>query len=154
MKKILTIMCLVVTCTTFGQSNDSTKTKTSGYISAGISLTNGDNFKSNSYSSIEAGIMRDNITLGGIFGRGSLSGINSSDNIKNYFYEIKTTASYPVGSVSGSILFGYGGYFNTTHNFIEYGVGITYNKGKMGYGVTYSNWDGVNYVTPSITFNF
>lgn len=144
----------MIASVSFSQSNDSTKTKTTGYASLGLSVSNGDDFKMTSYSSLEVGLMRENITFGAIFGRGNLSGIGDNDNIGNYFYEVKTTASYPVGAVSGSILFGYGGYFNSTHNFIEYGVGITYNKGKMGYGVTYSNWDGVNYLTPCITFNF
>ncbi len=142
MKKIATIICLLLATTMFG------------YISLGLSLSNGTDFKNSSYSSIEGGIMRENVTLGLIFGRGSLSGIGNGDAISNYFYEVKTTASYPIGIVSGNILLGYGGYFNTTHMFIEYGVGITYNKGRMGYGLTYSNWDGVNYITPGITFNF
>ena len=43
---------------------------------------------------------------------------------------------------------------NTKHNFIEYGGGISYTLGSFSYGITGSNWDGITYVTPSITFNF
>lgn len=153
MKKIiiLALICL----STAVSAQDSTKVKTTGYLSAGISITNSSDFNSSSYTSIEGGIMRKNFTLGLAIGRGSLKGLGqSTDVIQNYFYELRTYASYPVGDFSGSLILGYGGYFDTPHMFIEYGVGMTYNKGKMGYGVSYTNWDGVNYLTPCLTLNF
>ena len=149
---ILALICLMSTMV--GQT-DSTNSKITGYISYGLSVTNSSDFKTSSYTGIEGGIMRDNISLGAIFGRGSLAGMGKpTDSIDNYFYEAKISASYPIGSLSGSVLLGYGGYINTKHQFIEYGGGITYNVGKMGYSVMISNWDQVTYLSPSITLNF
>jgi hypothetical protein len=154
MKKlfILALVCLMST-SMFAQS-DSTKLKTTGYLSVGLSLSNGSDFNTGSYSSVEGGFNYGNFGLGLIFGRGNLDGIGKNDNIQNYYYELKTTANYPLGILSGNIIFGYGGYINTPHMFIEYGAGISYSKGIMGYGVTVSNWDGGVYLTPSITVNF
>ncbi len=154
MKKlfILALICLV--SSTFAQS-DSTKTKATGYLSFGTSITNGNDFKTTSYPSIEGGIMAKNLGLGLVIGRGNFHQLGAkTDKIENYYYEAKATASYPIGILNANIVLGYGQYFNTKHNFIEYGAGFSYCEGIMGYGVTYSNWDGVNYITPSITFNF
>ena len=150
---ILALVCLVSTMV--GQK-DSTKSKISGYTSVGLSMSNGNDFKASSYLAVEAGAMYKNISLGGIFGRGNLTGIGkSNDVLGNYYYEFKTGGYFPLGeSLTGNVIFGWGGYFNSKHTLIEYGVGMSYSCGKMGYGVTYSNWDGVNYITPSITLNF
>jgi len=161
MKKMLTIMLCAIASITFGQ-NDSVCSGSCknvyGYVSAGLSLTNTtpSNFKMLNYASIEGGIMVDNLGLGLVFGRGSLLGLGSStDNIKNYFYEVKGSGYYPIGgSLTGVIVLGYGGYINTKRNFIEYGVGMSYSVNKFSYGVTYSNWDGGNYLTPNICLNF
>ena len=59
-----------------------------------------------------------------------------------------------IGKVYGNIILGYGGYFDVNHNFIEYGVGVSYTHKRLGYGVSFSNWDGVDYVSPSVSFNF
>ena len=161
MKKFLTIIGLFLATVTFAQTTDSTscckkeKTPITGYVSYGVSMTNGSDFKTSSYSGIEGGIMKGNLGLGVVFGRGSLAGaFDKTDNIHNYFWEAKMTGSFPIGNVSGTILMGYGAYIDTPHSFIEYGVGISYSVGKFAYGATYSNWDGVNYVTQGITFNF
>lgn len=155
MKRLLVLICAVVTLTTIAQNNDSTKKLISGYASIGLSITNTYNFKMSSYTTAESGINYKNIGVGLIIGRGSLDGIASeTDNIVNYFYELKTTSSFPIGMVNGSVLFGYGSFFNSSNKFIEYGFGVSYSINKMGYGITYSNWNSVNYITPSITFNF
>ena len=160
MKKILTLalICLISTVT-FAQTDSTScckkKSPITGYLSYGLSVTNSSDFNSSSYTGLEGGIMKENFGLDLVFGRGSLKGLGSStDNIQNYFYEVKTFASYPIGNVSGSFILGYGGYIDTPHMFIEYGAGLCYNIGKVGLGATYSNWDGVNYITPSITLNF
>lgn len=155
MKKIITLALICfATSITFAQK-DSTKSKTTGYVCVGLSVTNSNDFNVSSYSAIEGGVMRDNFSIGLAFGRGSLKGIGKSDDvIENYFYEVRTYVSHPVGDFSGSLILGYGGYVNTPHMFIEYGTGMTYNKGKMGYGISYTNWDQVNYLTPCITLNF
>ena len=153
MKKTLIIAMFILNINLIAQT-DSTK-KFGSYASIGISVTNSNDFKTTSYPSIEGGVMYKNLSIGAIIGRGSLYQIGKSDdNIKNYFYEIKATGSYPIGILNINGILGYGGYFNTPHNFIEYGLGLSFSKGKMGYGVTYSNWDGSNYLTPSITLNF
>ena len=161
MKKFLTIIGLFLATVTFAQTTDSTscckkeKTPITGYVSYGLSMTNSSDFATSSYTGIEGGIMKGNLGLGVVFGRGSLAGLGKNgDNIRNYFYEAKMTGSFPIGNVSGTFLVGYGGYIDTKHQFIEYCVGISYSVGKFAYGATYSNWDGVNYVTPGITFNF
>lgn len=155
MKKIITLVSLVYLVTISLAQSDSVKSKTSVYTSVGLSVSTGNNFLTSSYPSIEGGIMRDNLCLGIVLGRGNFLGMGKSDeNISNYFYEGKTTACFPIGSLSGSIIFGYGGYFKTQHMFIEYGGGVSYSCGKLSYGVACTNWDGITYVTPNITINF
>jgi len=157
MKNILTLICLVLATSVFAQDSTSTKSKTpiTGYVAYGLSVTNTTDFKTSSYTGVEGGICYGNLSLGAVFGRGSLKGMGSStDNINQYFYEVKTVASFPMDKISGNIILGYGGYFNTTHQFIEYGVGMVYSVKSFGYGLTYSNWDGVNYLTPSVMYNF
>jgi hypothetical protein len=164
MKKLFTIICLLATTLSFSQNESNViygkpqekeKTSFTGYVSYALSMTNSSEFKTTSYTGVEGGFMYDNIGAGLIFGRGSLKGLGSnSDNIGQYFYEVKTSASMPIGKLTGNVIFGYGGYFNSSHNFIEYGAGVTYNYKQIGYGVTCSNWDGVTYVTPSVTYNF
>lgn len=156
--KRLFVLALIYLMSTGLSAQDSTKTKTktltTGYLSVGLSLSNGDNFKTGSYSSIEGGINRGNIGLGLVFGRGNLDGIFKDDNIRNYYYEAKTSFCHQIGDVTGMVMFGWGQYIDTPHSFIEYGGGVTYSVGRMGYGIMVSNWDRVNYLTPSITLNF
>lgn len=153
MKKVLLLVCLISTAV-FAQS-DSTKSKITGYTSLGLSVSTGNDFLSTSYPSLEGGIMRDNLCLGIVAGRGNFVGMGQkSDNIQNYYYEGKMTACLPLGILTGSVIFGYGGYFKSKHMFIEYGGGVSYTKGNISYGVLCSNWDNVVYLTPSITLNF
>ncbi len=158
MKTIFTILALFVATLSFGQCHsDSTacKPSISGYVSYGLSMANSSDFKTSSYTGLEGGICYKNFSLGAIFGRGSLKGLgSSSDRISQYFYEVKATASIPMGMLTGSAFMGYGGYFGTSHNFIEYGLGMGYSVNKFTYGVACSNWDGINYLTPNITYNF
>jgi hypothetical protein len=152
MKKLF---MLALVSTMVGQK-DSTKAKVTGYASLGFSTSNGNDFKAASYVAVESGIMFKNVALGGIFGRGNLTGMGrKTDVIANYYYEVKASGYLPIyDNLTCDVLFGWGGYFNSNHRLIEYGVGMVYQQGKIGYGVMYSNWDGVNYVTPNITFNF
>lgn len=154
MKKVLFIILVIANLASFGQK-DSTKTPITKYVSIGVSMTNSTDFRASSYPSIEVGGMRNNVAVGFAVGRGSFKGMgDTSDSFNNYYYEVRASAYYPVGSISGVFILGYGGYFDTAHNFIEYGAGLSYSTKTLGYGITYSNWDGVNYVTPSITLNF
>ncbi len=154
MKKIITLALICLTTIGYSQS-DSTKSKTTNYISLGVSITNSDDFKSSAYPSAEFGFTRENLSLGAIIGRGSFAGLGGvDDNFQSYYYEAKSTASYPLQALNLNLILGYGGYMGTSHMFIEYGLGFSLSQGKMGYGLTYSNWDNVNYISPCITFNF
>jgi hypothetical protein len=166
-KKILTLLLLSISVISFSQSvskdttkvavakADSTKDKVCGYISWGVSVTNSSNFLQSSYTGLEGGITYGDFGAGVIFGRGSLQGmLAKDDNIRNYFYEVKTFYSKPIKKFTATVLFGFGGYIATKHNFIEYGAGVSYSVKHMSYGITVSNWDGTTYLTPSITYNF
>lgn len=155
MKKLVLLLTCMWAIGTFAQDSINVNTKVTHYASIGLSLSNGDDFNTGSYSSVEYGINYHNLSLGAVFGRGNLDGIfRKGDALRNYYFEVKSVGNFPVGILNGSVLFGWGGYFNTSHLFIEYGMGISYSHKKMTYGMTYSNWDGTDYMTPSITFNF
>jgi hypothetical protein len=155
MKKTLLILVALISTCAFAQTESCcTEPRLSPYISYGLSVTNSSDFKTSSYTGLEVGAMYDNIGAGIVFGRGSLAGMFKQDDIRNYFYEVKAIGTFPLGSLTGSVILGYGGYIDTKHNFIEYGGGISYSVGRVSYGITGSNWDGITYVTPSITFNF
>jgi len=82
--------------------------------------------------------------------------IYSCDKLSNYYWEVKATPTFPLGVVNASIIFGAGTYFNNEvgNGFIEYGSGISYTVGKFTYGVCYTNWDGIDYITPNISYTF
>jgi hypothetical protein len=152
MKKLLLVLMVLVSVESWGQCSENTLNK---YVSWGVSMSNNSDFNTGSYSSLEFGVIYNDVAAGLVFGRGSLQGVfDKTDNIRNYFYELKVSPSFPIGKVYGNIILGVGGYIDTKHNFIEYGLGVSYTHKKIGYGVSFTNWDGVDYVTPSITFNF
>jgi hypothetical protein len=169
MKNLFTILAIFATLFASAQCHtDSTaaccsKPKFSPYVSFGVSMTNvkqetgkaRQDWYNTSYFGLEGGVTHDNLGLGLVLGRGSFSGIGEdSDLLGNYFAEIKSTVTQPVGNINVTALFGYGTYFTSDRTFIEYGVGMSYSVNKFAYGMTYSNWDGVNFVTPNITYNF
>jgi hypothetical protein len=167
MKKVFTILAIFATLFATAQCHtDSTaaccdKTQFSPYVSFGVSMTNTKKdgvvtpFKTSSYASIEGGVCYGNLGLGLVLGRSYLNGaFKTDDDISNYFAEVKSTVTQPIGNVNVTGLFGYGNYLNTKRYFIEYGIGMSYSINKFAYGMTYSNWDGTNYVTPNITYNF
>lgn len=154
MKKIFILTLITLFTTTIFAQSDSTESKITHYVSLGLSTSNSIDFKTTSYIAVETGVNYENLGLGMIFGRGNLAGFGKGDVINNYFYEIKTIGNFPLGKLSGNIILGYGGYFKTFHMFVEYGYGMGYSKGNFGYGITISNWDGIVYLTPSITYNF
>jgi len=120
---VLVLLVWLVSMVSVAQSDsirpsDSVKTSFGGYVSVGMSLSSGNDLHSNTFASLEGGICRDNFSVGISLGRGNFSGINSTDNIRNYCYEIKTNTTFPLGKLNGNILLGYGGYFNTKNMFI------------------------------------
>lgn len=183
MKKIILLAILLVSVMTFGQkrlvgTTASTQTETtvdttatskvkwSKYIAIGLSISNGNDYGDNtnvttfdmaSYPSIEFGFSRENISLGVVIGRGSLRGLGTNkDKFTNYYWEVKAVPSFPLGVVNANLIFGSGSYFNNDkgNTFIEYGTGISYTNGNYTYGISYSNWDGVDYITPSLSYSF
>jgi hypothetical protein len=152
MRKLLVVLMIMVSVMSWSQCGENAINK---YVSWGLSLSNNTNFNTGSYSSFEFGVIYNDVAAAIVLGRGSLDGVfRSNDVLSNYFYELKVAPSFPIGKIYGNIILGYGGYFNTQHNFIEYGVGVSYTHKKLGYGVAFSNWDGIDYISPSITFNF
>lgn len=43
---------------------------------------------------------------------------------------------------------------STERIFIEYGIGFSHSFGKIGYFSQVSNWDGVFYITPGLSYTF
>lgn len=177
MKKILTFILLLSVTLSFGQSSNSksrlllnhlssktvdtsyvkekTKSPITAYASVGLSMSNTSNFRAGSYFNLEGGVCKENLCLGVVVGRGNITGMfKNTDAINNYYYEPKVTVTFPLGKLTGTAIFGVGGYFGTSHTLIEYGSGVYYQIDNISYGLLYSNWDGVDYITPNITYNF
>jgi hypothetical protein len=141
------------------------KVKWSKYVAVGLSISSGNSYENNSntttfdeasYPSVEFGFSRENISLGAVIGRGNLRGLGTNeDKFSNYYWEVKVVPSFPLGVVNASLIFGAGSYFSNDkgNTFIEYGSGISYTVNKFTYGVCYTNWDGVDYITPNISYS-
>ena len=161
MKKRILVLALLISALSFGQKKQSIITTTSTevvlekfkpYVSAGISFSNCDDFSDGTYVSVEGGVTKGNLSLGLNVGSRNL---NFEDHtIKDYYYEPKVYASYPIGNLTGTLLFGWGKYVDTPKSFIEYGGGIAYPIGNISYGVGYSNFDGVDFISPSVSYTF
>lgn len=130
-------------------------TKPDVYVSAGWSISNtfDTTLAYSSYPSIEAGLMKNNFSLGLVFGRANLSGFNH-DNSSNYWYELKAGLYFPVGKFNGYALLGLGNYISSERFFVEYGAGASYSFNKFGVFAQASNWDGTWYVTPGVSYTF
>lgn len=163
MKKFLTLaFAVLLTAVTFGQSTqdgtfatEEKKCEVTPYVAAGLSMTNSTNFKVASYPSMEVGVMFDNISVAGVFGRNNLAKM-APESIDNYWCEAKVAYSFPLGWVDGYGVFGVGTYFGTSGSlFIEYGGGIAKSFGdNFGVFMQVSNWDGVTYFTPGLSVSF
>lgn len=172
MKKVLLVLVMSLTTVLGFAQKHSTGVKQSDttvvvgtfkpYVSVGLSLSSNEDFKAGTYPSVEVGMTKGNLSLGLVLGRQNLYFSNeaqinhgySTREIQNLYYEPKITGSLPVGSLTGTLIFGWGGYFDTKHTFIEYGSGLGYTVKNVTYGITYSNFDKVDYITPSITYTF
>lgn len=158
MKKIIMALAICLTANIALSQTDSTKTKTTAYMSLNMSISHTDpndaaidNFSKSSYPSVEVGLMRKNISLGVILGTENCF----TSSATRGFYELKTAVYYPIGACSGYLLFGVGAYTEQRFdNFIEYGVGFMYMPKKFGYNVQYSNWARTNYVSVGLCYNF
>lgn len=174
MKKVILLAILLVSTTNFAQKKrspnavavktntaDSTsvvKTEWKNYIAVSVSMSSGNTYDTNedvstfseaAYPSIEFGFSKGNIMGGLAFGSGSFK------EIGNYYAEIRITPSFPLGIIDANVVFGAGSYLvNNKGFFIEYGSGISYTHGDYTYGIGYSNWDGVDYISPSLSYTF
>lgn len=167
MKNLILVLFVAMSATLFGQIKPGTTTdfdnsevkgsdsaKVCYYVSVGVSITNtkSSTFAKTAYPSIEFGGMYDNFGLGLVAGRGNFD--FKGDAIQNYWYELKTSFNQPIGPVNVYGLFGVGNYISTNQIFIEYGVGMSVNIKKYGIFVQSSNWDGIDYVSTGLTYNF
>ncbi len=157
MRKLFYVLFAFIALTVTAQAQE---TK-SHYVSASLSLanSNGQQFSQSSYASIEYGIVRKGVAYGLSVGRGQINGDvmtnTTGQNLRNYFWEVRVQPTFPLGSVTGNVILGAGSYFATSDaGFIEYGVGVSKSYGDISYGLTYSNWNGVDYVTPSVSYAF
>jgi hypothetical protein len=125
------------------------------YVSGFFATSTGNNIKQASYAGVEAGVCLKNFMVGLSTGRGNLyKPAGQSDNINNYWYEVKTYGTMPIGVLKGSIIMGWGQFYKTTQYFIEYGVGLSYSAKAFDFGLCATNWDNAWYVAPEITYNF
>ena len=125
------------------------------YISGCLSMSTGDNFNQSAYPSLELGACFKNFCFG--FNSGRLNIDKSPFNgekIENYYYELKSSVSFPLGAFKGYVVAGWGQYYNSTHSFIEYGGGVVYSIKKIDLMIQVSNWDRTVYVSPCIAYNF
>ena len=154
-KTLLTLVIVLLSLITFAQT-DSSKNKFSYYVSLGIAVPVTDSFKKDSYSMIEGGIGYKNLCFGLAAGRGSNRGLLSKQDLINaYWYELKSYAYFPIGSVKTFTIIGAGNYFKSNHIFIEYGLGLDYNLYKnTDITLSISNWDKINYLSICLMQNF
>lgn len=165
MKNLFYALIAFIALTVTAQAQETKKEKTN-YVSASLSLANAFNsdgqqseFSYSTYASVEYGIVRKGVMYGLAVGRGQLNGDvmsnTTGENFRNYFWEVRVQPTFPLGSVTGSVILGAGSYFATSDaGFIEYGLGVSKSYGDLSYGLSYSNWNGVNYVTPSVSLAF
>lgn len=160
MKNLFYALIAFIALTVTAQAQETKKEKTN-YVSASLSLANADGqaFSQSTYASVEYGIVRKGVMYGLAVGRGQLNGDvmsnTTGENFRNYFWEVRVQPTFPLGSVTGSVILGAGSYFATSDaGFIEYGVGVSKSYGDLSYGLSYSNWNGANYVTPSVSLAF
>jgi hypothetical protein len=170
MKKVLGLLCiLMLSVGTINAQADynligsntsepveKTESNYSPYVALGVSMVNSGDFRTESYPSVELGVMRDNVAFGVVFGRNNLEGLfDSKDNINQYFYEGKLAFYTPIGSVDGYAVLGAGSYLSRVNKdvFFEYGVGISKTFKHFSVFGQVTNWDGVTYITPGISFN-
>lgn len=181
MKKLILLAILLVSTANFAQkkrspnavavktntadSTSTVKTEWKNYIAVSVSMSSGNTYDTNenkytfsesAYPSVEFGFSKGNIAAGLAVGRGSFKGLGSKeDQLGNYYAEIRITPSFPLGIIDANVVFGAGSYLvSSKGTFIEYGSGISYTAGNYTYGIGYSNWDGVDYISPSLSYSF
>ena len=151
------LLCVVM-CTLNPQKSNAEKINEaplSTHIASGLSVSNtGDaSFKETSYFSAEFGLTKGALSLGLALGR-SDNDYTDQDTLMNYWWEIKTALAVPVDSFSVYGLLGLGHYLSTERVFIEYGIGVSHSWDPLSFFAQVSNWDGLWYVTPGLSYTF
>mgnify|MGYP001079206286 CR=1 FL=1 len=128
------------------------------YVAGGLSIGNSgaNTFAATSYPSLEFGFMKGNWALGLVAGRGS-NDFSAKDDIANYWWSVKNAAYFPIGNSDMDFyaLFAVGNYMSTKQVFIEYGGGFSYMPtDHLGLFIQASNWDGLFYITPGLSYSF
>jgi hypothetical protein len=166
MRKLFLLLFAFFALTVTAQEQKTECSKTTTYVAVGLSMASFDKtFAENSFPSVEVGFTRNDVSYGVAFGRASLRGLGDSEDVlQNYFYELKVVPSVSLGYFNANLILGVGGYVNNggvnlnegdnSSFFIEYGFGLSKTFGNVSYGLSYSNWDGVDYITPSVSYAF
>lgn len=162
MKKFILIAMTLFAFTSVTNAQDTTsvveKSGVDFYLAGCLSIGNSGNstFAATSYPSLEFGFMKGNWALGLVAGRGS-NDFSTKDHISNYWWSIKNAVYFPVGKSDMDFyaLFAVGNYMSTKTVFIEYGGGFSYMPtDHLGLFIQASNWDGLWYVTPGLSYSF
>ena len=158
MKRFLLLGCLLLTSAgVFAQekTEELESSTVSIYVATGASLglNNDFEFKTNAYPSVEVGYNIKNYSLGAVFGRGDFNDYGK-EVIGNYWYEAKASISANVEQFQPYLLFGVGAYFNSNHDFIEYGFGTVYKLDNINLYIQTSSWDNSWYLSPGISYSF
>ena len=140
MKKFLTVVTILLFGVLYSQ-------KGNFYTSAGISMTNSDNFTDTTFLSLEFGYFKNNISYGVVVGSTDL-------NLNSYWYEGKLAYKLNTPHFQPYGLVGVGSYFSNSNIFIEYGVGVSKAFNNIEVYTQLSNWDRVNYLTTGLSYNF
>lgn len=162
MKKLLVILSILSGLSAFSQCEKPEQTATGKYVSAGISVSQGDastagQFNTNSFFWGEFGVTRGNVSMGLNFGRSNFRFDEENDEFANFYLEPKVSATVvEKGFAKGYVLFGCGAYVarDNTPYFIEYGAGTTFSFSATDLSVQWSNWDRWNYLSLGVTRNF
>lgn len=125
-------------------------------VSIRVSTTNTNDVLKDFYPSLELGRTFGFTSASLVIGRNNLN----FDENQPYFYELKfsqsyaLTQSYPLRDINIFVLLGGGKFFTNKDYFIEYGFGLSRTVSNYTVALSYSNWNGVNYITPSVGYNF
>ena len=105
---------------------------------------------------MEVGRAQGITTLALNMGRRNFVADEGGEKASYYFYEPKVSVSKNIAdNVQAFGLFGAGGFFDSNHFLIEYGLGVNWSVGpKTSVCTQASNWDGADYVTFGVSRTF
>jgi len=158
MKTLLTFAMLSMVIV----ANAQEQTKIEKYVSASVSLANGnsnapriDSISRAAYFMVEGGVSFKNVSVGLGFGRSSFN-FSQKDSWSNWFVEPKTSVILlERGIAKGYGVFGIGSYLESNPRFfIEYGAGTVISLKELDLSVQYSVWDNLGYISFGVSKTF